>query len=100
MKIRAGYEISYECPQPTPMLLELSIHPSRIPDLVTPHRIVFDPPIRPTEYVDSFGSTCTRIVAPAGRLAISTDFIVRDSGEPDVAVPEAGKSRSKNCRTR
>jgi hypothetical protein len=33
MKIRAGYEISYDCPQPTPMILTLSIHPSRFPDL-------------------------------------------------------------------
>ena len=29
MQIRAGYEIEYECPQPTPKLLVLSIHPSR-----------------------------------------------------------------------
>ena len=35
MKIRAGYEISYDCPQPTPMILQLSVHPSRIPDLLT-----------------------------------------------------------------
>jgi hypothetical protein len=31
MKIRAGYEISYECPQPTPMILTLSVYPSRTP---------------------------------------------------------------------
>jgi transglutaminase-like putative cysteine protease len=89
MKIRAGYDISYQCPQPTPMLLELSIHPSRIPDLATPHQIVFDSPIRATEYIDSFGSTCTRIVAPRGSLRISADFIVRDSGKPDVTAPDA-----------
>ena len=35
MKIRAGYEISYDCPKPTPMILTLSVHPSRIPDLLT-----------------------------------------------------------------
>jgi hypothetical protein len=34
MKIRTGYEISYECPQPTPMILTLSVHPSRFPDLL------------------------------------------------------------------
>ncbi len=27
MQIRAGYEIAYECPQPTPMVLMLSVHP-------------------------------------------------------------------------
>jgi hypothetical protein len=35
MKIHAGYVISYECPQPTPMILTLSVHPSRFPDLLT-----------------------------------------------------------------
>jgi hypothetical protein len=25
MKIRAGYEVSYDCPQPTPMILTLSL---------------------------------------------------------------------------
>jgi hypothetical protein len=27
MKIRGGYEISYDCSQPTPMILTLSVHP-------------------------------------------------------------------------
>ncbi len=35
MKIRAGYEISYDCPQPTPMILQVSVHPNRTPDLIT-----------------------------------------------------------------
>ena len=43
MQIRAGYEITYDCPQPTPMLLVLSIHPSRLPDLATPHQIQLRP---------------------------------------------------------
>ena len=38
MQIRAGYEISYDCPQPTPMILTLSVHPSRFADLLTPDR--------------------------------------------------------------
>jgi hypothetical protein len=35
MKIRAGYEIACDCPQPTPMILTLSVHPTRFPDLLT-----------------------------------------------------------------
>jgi hypothetical protein len=35
MRIRAGYELVYECPKPTPMLLVLNIHPSRRGDLLT-----------------------------------------------------------------
>ena len=45
MQIRAGYEISYDCPQPTPMILTLSVHPSRISDLLTSDRMRLDPPI-------------------------------------------------------
>ena len=68
MQISAGYEIDYECPQPTPKLLVLSIHPSRFPDLSTPHVIQFDPPIPSTNYEDGFGNICTRI-SRAGRTA-------------------------------
>ena len=89
MKIRAGYEIVYDCPQPTPMLLTLNVHPSRIPDLLTPDRIAFEPPVAATEYHDGFGNLCTRIVAPTGRLTITNDFLVADSGEPDVSAPGA-----------
>ena len=39
MKIRAGYEILYGCPQPTPMILMLSVHPSRVVDLQIPDRM-------------------------------------------------------------
>jgi hypothetical protein len=43
MKIRAGYEISYTCPQPTPMILMLSVHPSRAPDLLSPSQFCLAP---------------------------------------------------------
>jgi transglutaminase-like putative cysteine protease len=89
MQIRAGYDIAFECPQPTPMLLVLSIHPSRFPDLATPHQIQFDPPIPSRNYEDGFGNICTRIVAPAGKLRIFTEFLIGDTGLPDVVAPEA-----------
>jgi transglutaminase-like putative cysteine protease len=89
VKIRIGYEITYECPKPTPMLLVLSVHPSRQADLLTPHRIVFDPPIASADYLDAFGNICTRIVAPAGVLTISSDQIVADPGTTDIVAADA-----------
>jgi transglutaminase-like putative cysteine protease len=83
MKIRAGYEIAYDCAQPTPMILALSAHPSRRPDLLTPDRIRIDPAVHATEYRDGFGNICHVIRAPAGRTTISSDLLVKDSGEPD-----------------
>ena len=93
MKIRTGFNIEYECPQPVPMLLVLSVHPSRVPDLESEHRITFNPPIPSHDYTDSFGNTVTRITAPAGKLEIAADFVVRDSGLPDTYSPDAIQHR-------
>jgi transglutaminase-like putative cysteine protease len=89
MRIHIAYHIAYECERPTPMLLMLSVHPSRVSDLEKPQEIRFDPPIAAGAYRDGFGNLCTRIVAPAGRLDISSDAVVRDSGLPDPTVREA-----------
>ena len=75
MQIRAGFEISYECAQPTPMLLTLSIHPSRVTDLRTAHQVTFDPDIPADDYLDGFGNVCTRVTVPAGGLDLSCDFV-------------------------
>jgi len=91
VKIRIGYEIRYDCPQPTPMLLVLGVHPSRQADLLTPHRIVFDPPIPAADYRDGFGNICTRILAPAGALTISSDQIVADPGTPDIVAADGAQ---------
>ena len=91
MKICAGYEISYDCPQPTPMILTLSVHPSRIPDLLTLDRMRLDPPIPANTYHDGFGNFCHVIRAPTGRLTLSTDFLVQDKGEPDATAPQANQ---------
>ena len=89
MKIRAGYSIAYDCPQPTPMILMLSIHPSRRIDLLSEHAMSFDQPVEPRDYSDGFGNTCTRIVVPAGRTTINCGFTIYDHGRPDVVAPDA-----------
>ena len=75
------------------MLLALSVHPSRLPDVIGPCRINFDPMIPAYDYRDGFGNTCTRIVAPAGDLTIWADFQVMDSGLPDPVYPGAMQHR-------
>src|ERR1700759_2517486 len=89
MKIRGVYEISYDCSQPMSMILTLSVHPSRFPDLLTIDRLQLDPPIPANTYHDSFGNFCHVIRAPAGRVSMSTDFLLQDTGEPDATAPEA-----------
>jgi transglutaminase-like putative cysteine protease len=89
MQIRVGYELVYRCPQPTPMILTLNVHHSRVSDLVSPDYLVVEPSIPVVAYRDSFGNWCSRIVAPAGRLRLTSDVIVNDSGQPDVVAPWA-----------
>jgi len=89
MQIRFGYELIYTCPKPTPMILTLSLHFSRVSDVVRPDHLVTSPSVPISAYRDSFGNWCSRIVAPAGDLRISADGIVTDSGIADVVVPNA-----------
>src|SRR5579872_1432493 len=89
MKIRAGYDVTYDCPQPTPMILMLSVHPSRQPDLITPDRPKLNPPLAANAYRDGFGNLCHVIHAPAGRTTLAADFLINDSGKPDDVAPEA-----------
>jgi transglutaminase-like putative cysteine protease len=89
MRIKVGYELIYEQPQPTPMLLMLSIHPSRAGDIEVVDFIDCKPVVPITYYRDSFGNTCGRIVAPAGNMRLWTSAIVRDTGDPDVVRLDA-----------
>jgi transglutaminase-like putative cysteine protease len=96
MRIRIGYDLAFSGSMPTPTILMLSVHPSRLEDLSEPHRIVFDPPLSSQTYRDHFGNLCTRIVMPPGRLAISSRNVVRDSGLPDIQEPNAGQIPVEN----
>ncbi len=89
MEIRAGYDIAFQCLQETPMTLALSIEPARERDLLSEHIIRFTPGVASRNYVDMFGNTCTRIVAPAGLIEIRNEFRIADSGLPDDVAPDA-----------
>jgi transglutaminase-like putative cysteine protease len=96
MEIRGGFQLVYEPPQPTPMLMMLAVHPSRQGDLIEPERISFEPKLRATRFLDAFGNLCTRIIAPAGRLTIASDFVIRDSGRPDPVALTAEQDPVEN----
>ena len=89
MKFRVGYEIRYAFPQPTPLILLLNVHFSRVSDLVTPDHMIVRPSVPISGYRDGFGNWCSRILAPPGEILISTDCVIRDSGQPDQPVPRA-----------
>jgi transglutaminase-like putative cysteine protease len=89
MQIRVGYELTYSFPQPTPMILALSIHPSRASDIVVPDSMCTQPPCPASSYRDSFDNWCTRVVAPSGQLRIFANALVNDTGLPDIVAPGA-----------
>jgi hypothetical protein len=89
MQLRVGFEMTYQCAHPTPMMLALSIHSSRAVDLLRPDRLVTDPAVPTTSYLDLFGKQCSRLVAPQGRFVLSSDAVVNDSGAADVMAPSA-----------
>ena len=89
VEIRVGYELIYDCPQPTPMMLVLNIHYTRAADILVPDQLKTDPPVPIAAYRDSFGNWCSRIVAPKGQIRIVGTAVVKDSGEPDVVATSA-----------
>lgn len=91
MQIRVGYELIYECPQPTPMILTLHVHFTRVSDLLVPDHLITNPSIPIRLYRDGFGNWCSRIVAPPGEVRLSAAAVLKDSGEPDLVVPSAGQ---------
>ncbi len=96
MKLRVGYELNYEFPQPTPMILMLNVHYSRVSDMPAPDSVVISPAVPISGYRDGFGNWCSRLVAPAGAMRITADAIVNDSGLPDVTAADAAQVPVEN----
>jgi transglutaminase-like putative cysteine protease len=85
MQLRVGYELIYNFPQATPMILTLNIHYSRSGDVVVQDYLTTEPAVPISGYRDGFGNWCNRLVSPPGRMRITTDSIVNDNGLPDPA---------------
>ena len=89
MQIRVGFELVYECPQPTPMLFNVAVHYTRASDIVTGGDLLVDPQVPITTFRDGYGNWCARIVAPQGLTRVTSSAVVNDDGTPDAYVPEA-----------
>lgn len=89
MLIRAGYDLAFEAYAPTPMMTMLSVRPSRLADLRTPHQIVNDRGLMLRDERDAYGNISTRFLLQPGITRISCDFVIADSGEVDRQCPVA-----------
>jgi len=88
MLIQAGYDIAFQCPAQTPMLLQLNVHPSRDADLLSPDIINSDPPLAISSYLDLFGNRVARVDVPPGLVTFSNRFVIHDTGKPDDVPPD------------
>jgi transglutaminase-like putative cysteine protease len=89
MIIKIGFDIQFEVPAPTPMILMLYVHPSRQADLRGEEKITVEPNIPLTDFTDLYGNRCARLLAPAGNIRFSLETLIEDSGQPDTKHPDA-----------
>jgi hypothetical protein len=99
MRIEAGYDIAFTCPQEVSIVLMLSVHPSRQKDLLTEHRISFSSGVLARDYLDAFGNVCTRLVAPPGILEIAIALKYSTVGCPMRSCPAPCNTMFGTCRT-
>ena len=78
MRIRIGYELLFEMPEPTAMLMLLYLHPDTAPALQRPEHILVEPQTPVEDFIDWFGNRAARILAPAGQMRISYDNVVEN----------------------
>lgn len=83
MQFRIGFELTYSCQQPTPMIAMLGVHPSRVSDLVRLDHLLTQPALPLRGYRDGFGNWCHRLLLLAGRTTLMSDALIHDSGLPD-----------------
>src|SRR5664279_2787562 len=91
MKICVGYELIYDFPQPTPVIMVLGTHFTRASDVIVPDYLTTSPSVPIFPYRDVYGNWCSRIVAPPGRMRLSANGVIRDSGLPDVVAHSASQ---------
>ncbi len=58
----------------------IHVRPERHRDFIERESLTLYPPVPYRTYTDGFGNTCTRLLAPAGRLSLWNRFVIADSG--------------------
>ena len=96
MQIRVGYELIYDCPQPTPMICMLNVHHSRVADLVVPDHLVTDPPAAHHALSRRVRQLVQPDRGPAGRDALASEAVVDDPAGPTRSSLGAGSTRSQD----
>ncbi len=94
IRVRAGFELHFDLPYPTPMLFV--VEPTERPGqriLASRKRVVPDLPLsHSSSYVDMHGNTVWRILAPAGRLEVAHDLLMEVAAFKDPVLSDLSKT--------
>jgi transglutaminase-like putative cysteine protease len=96
MKIRFGYDISYNAAAGVPMVLLLSAQPNSRQRLLQRDTIQIEPRVPISTYRDVFGNVCSRFICPGGLIRLRSDGVLRDSGLPEPAAFDAREEAPGN----
>src|SRR4051812_15501374 len=80
MYLRIGYELAFDLPASTPLLLMLYVHPSEAPRLRRPQRLHVEPEIPIDVVDDGFATRLARLTAPQGKLHLWYDNVIEHTG--------------------
>ena len=101
MRIRIGYELIYECPNPTPMILMLNVHITRA-SRTWRHRICLltDPGSRSRPIATGSAIGATGWWRPPGGCGMWADAVIRDKGlwDPQAFPGAAARGRGSARR--
>jgi transglutaminase-like putative cysteine protease len=89
MYVRIGFDLVYDVPSTTSMLLMLHVHPERQRDLQRPQRLHTEPLLFEQTFTDLYGNLASRVVVPQGKARFWYDNVIRDSGSHEPRIDGA-----------
>jgi transglutaminase-like putative cysteine protease len=84
MLIRVGFEIAFTFPEPTSLVLMLSLHPSVDAKIRAIEPLRVEPRVPISSYSDIYGNRCSRVLVAPGRTTFFSDATVENDGKPDL----------------
>lgn len=75
MKLKVDCQLDYQVHEETPVILALRPHKKQL-DSVIHEELTVEPKVNMSEYVDFYGNSCIRLVAPIGNLKVNASSIV------------------------
>src|SRR5271168_4066998 len=84
MLLRLGYELVFQVPARTPVLVLLYVHPSQAISLLEADWVHVEPNTPIKEFTDALGNRCGWLIAPPGKLRLWNTTLIEVSGAPDI----------------